>query len=208
MGGDGVWETRKIVKAATNGETSPALANSPILCDTSFIRNTGGDFTQSRCLGTTANLPVAAWFRPAFGTHQFPIVRAMSGTPNYSAAVQCAQGAIDVPYSDRIDFQTAVGGVCDCGARFTNSGAVSLVSIPTAPVPGPGSSFQADAATMNRICHIYGYAGYATVVSSGYSSCGDNSHIKWNPALNAWNVVPACQLNSHINSLTCYQITY
>lgn len=208
LGGDGIWETRVITKVATNGDTSPFLSASPVACDTGFIRNLGDDFSLSRCGILTANLPLAAWFKAPTGSHQFPVLRAMSGTTNYSGAVRCGQGVVDVPYYDRIDNQAASNGQCSFGSRFTNVGNVSLTNIPTAPVPGPGSSYQADAATMNIICRIYGYTGYATVSASGYSSCGDNSHIRWDGATNTWQVVPACQLNSHINSLSCYRITY
>jgi len=208
LGGDGVWETRVITKVATGGDTSPFLTASPVACDTGFVRNVGEDFSLSRCSVLASNLPLAAWFKAPAGTRQFPVLRAMSGTTNYSGAVRCGQGVIDVPYSDRIDNQAATNGVCSFGSRFTNIGSVPLTNIPTAPVPGPGSSYQADAATMNIICRIYGYTGYATYTASGYSSCGDNSHIRWDGAANVWQVVPACQLNSHINSLTCYRITY
>ncbi len=208
LGGDGIWETQVVMKVASVGDTTPFLSASPVACDTGFVRITGGNFNLSRCFATSSNLPLVAWFRAPLGGHQFPILRAMSGTSNYSGAFQCGQGPIDIPYSDRIDFQNATNGQCSFGSRFTNVGAVSLTNIPSAPIPGPGSAYQADAATMNKICQLYGFAGYATFTASGFSSCGDNNHIRWSNELNAWNIVPACQLNSHINSLTCYQLTY
>ena len=207
LAGDGVWETRTIIKVATGTDTTPYLSASPTLCDTGFVRN-ASSYMPSVCSAAYSGVEAVAWFVAPSPSHKYPFLRAMSSNATRSAAVQCAQGVVDMPYTDRINNQVATGGQCSWGSRFINSGNVSLVNIPGAPAPGPGSSYQADSATMTKICNIYNFNGVASFTANGYSSCGDNFHIRWNNVNQQWEVVPACWLNSHISSLSCYRLVF
>lgn len=208
LGGDGVWETRTVIKVASGSDSTPYLSASPVLCDTGFIRNVNNIFSNSVCGASYSGVQALAWFVAPSPSHQYPFLRAMSSNPSSSAAVQCGQGVVDMPYTDRINNQVASAGQCSWGSRFTSSGNVALTGVPGAPAPGPGSSYQADTATMTKICNLYGFSGVAAYTANGYSSCGDNHHIRWSVALEQWEVVPACSFNSHISTLSCYRVVF
>jgi hypothetical protein len=201
----GIWETRAVIKVAANNDSTLDLSASPILCDTGFVQNSGYNYIASRCSGLHANRVALAYYSHPVGGHKFPLLRAMSGNSNASAPAECAQGTIDAPFSDRGSNVAAVGGQCFFGNSIA-SAVVSLSGVPGAPVPGPGSSYQSDNATADKICRSWGFVGKALSSQQGYSSCGDNTHIKWDAPTATWQVVPACQLNSHLTSLTCFRI--
>jgi hypothetical protein len=207
LAGDGVWETRTVIKVASANDSTPYLTGSPTVCDTGFRRNTP-NFNPSVCSVANSGVLAVAWFVAPSATHQYPFLRAMSSNSAVTAAVQCAQGVVDMPYSDRINNQNAVNGLCSWGSGFTNSGNVSLVSIPGAPSPGPSGAYRADWPTMDKICTIYNYTAAASYTAGSYSSCGDNVHVRWNPSSQNWEVVPACSQNSHISTLKCYRIVF
>jgi hypothetical protein len=201
----GIWETRAVIKVAANNDTTFDLSASPVLCDTGFVQNSGYNYIASRCAGLHATRVVLAYYSHPVGGHKFPLLRAMSGNASASAPVECAQGTIDGPFTDRGNNVPASGGQCFFGNSMA-SAVVSLSGIPGAPIPGPGSSYQSDNATADKICRSWGFVGKALSSQQGYSSCGDNSHIKWDVMTATWQVVPACQLNSHLTSLTCFRI--
>ncbi len=57
--------------------------------------------------------------------------------------------------------------------------------------------------TADKICELKGYST-ATIKRTGrWSTCGDNTIVKWDPIQNNFVVVPSCLENSAINKLKC-----
>lgn len=127
-----------------------------------------------------------------------------SGTPG---GTQCSNG-IDDDGDGKIDALVETGD----NDRFTFSDAWQIRSFVNSfseyiDIPESGNNagaLRADDATALKICNLKGYATAENYTNGSYNTCGDNSIAYWDPTINDFKLVNACQFNSYISTLTCF----
>lgn len=210
LGSDAKWQHRIVVREATATDTTPFLNNSPVIFDSDV--KTDQTLRGSSFYRKESSIDAHVWLAAASGSRKFPTLRAMvgdaAGTTSASQVkiTSCAQGVIDGPLSDNLNNITpTLGTSCPFGSKITY-GVAQLTNLPVQL--GAGVRLAADADTVMKMCALNGYDGVAIINAVPFSSCSDNTIVKWNGT--SWSVINACQYNSGINAggLTCYKIQY
>lgn len=206
----GDWSTRTIVRQGSpSTDTTAGLLNSPVVCDTGFVINSGNSFTKTSCpiLLESNGVFLAYFTRPMLPTYRFPILRAQTGTLVLGGmnSHQCLQQTLDGNIAESFEMKLAVANSCGFGSSF-QVGASDFVAVGIPVIPN-GRGVAPDLATMNQICKLEGYDAMYSYGTTNYASCRDNSVIIYSATTNNFDVIGACGYRRRVSSLNCYKIT-
>src|SRR3989344_5511602 len=84
---------------------------------------------------------------------------------------------------------------------FVNS-LSGLTRIPDDSAPQSAAA-RFDDTTANKICELKGYTSVVSMTPDFYRSCSDNQIAYWDNSRNDFTLIPSCQHNSFIWTLTC-----
>lgn len=199
FGVGGEIQHRIIVRKGDLKETLPHLGNSPIIFD-SGLKN-DANFSGSRFTQQGENVSIWVWLADD-SKSEFPVLRAMVGNAQTRVIANCAQGVINSPFSRNVSYEVPTPGrSCSFGSRVSYGlAAFEKLGINL----NAGIRLASDDATKMKVCQHNGFQGAALVSASSFSSCKDNTIVRW---LNGnWDISNACVYNSGITQLTCYKL--
>jgi hypothetical protein len=199
FGSSGEIQHRIVLRKGDLRDPMPHLGNSPIVFD-SGIKN-DATYEGSRFEQKKDNLQIWVWLAKVPNS-DFPVLRAMVGNAQTLAIANCAQGVINSPFSRNVSYEVpAPGQGCSFGARVSY-GVASFSGLGI--TLNSGIRLAADDATIMKVCQHNGYQGPALVTASAFSSCDDNTIVKW--VNGNWDIVNACAFNSGLSALTCFKL--
>lgn len=154
-------------------------------------------------LKTSATDPATAVALSGFNIYGGDICGAESGT---SSGTQCSNG-IDDDGDGKTDALVETGN----NDRYTFPDFYQIRSFINSfsqyidiPESSNAGALRADNTTALKICNLKGYATAESYTKRGFTSCGDNSIAYWDPAINNFKLINACQSNSFMMTLTCF----
>jgi hypothetical protein len=199
FGSTGEIQHRIILRKGDLKDPMPHLGNSPIVFD-SGIKNDAA-YEGSRFELKKDNLHIWVWLAKV-PKSDFPVLRAMVGNAQTRVIANCAQGVINSPFSRNVSYEVPTPGQgCSFGARVSygvasfNGLGITLNS---------GIRLAADDSTIMKVCQHNGFQGAALVTATPFSSCTNNTIVKW--VNGNWDIVNACAFNSGLSALTCFKL--
>lgn len=199
FGASGEIQHRIILRKGDLKDPMPHLGNSPIVFDSGIKSDAA--YEGSRFEQKKDNLHIWVWLAKV-PKSDFPVLRAMVGNAQTLAIANCAQGVINSPFSRNVSYEVPTPGQgCSFGARVSygvasfNGLGITLNS---------GIRLAADDSTIMKVCQHNGFQGAALVSATPFSSCSNNTIVKW--VNGNWDIVNACAFNSGLSALTCFKL--